>query len=116
MRWIAIGVALTFGTLVTALTLQDPLAAANLTPSERAAGLRSADLEVNGANCRFCRIHLERTLLAVPGVKMAAADMARHRARVVYDPSIVRPADLQEAARDGARLSPDEGRETSPAL
>ncbi len=106
MRWIAIGVTLSLGTLVTALTLQDPLAAANLTAAERVAGLRSTDIEVDGANCRFCRIHLERTLLAVPGVRVAAADMSRHRARIVYDPSIVRPADLQEAAHNGGRLIP----------
>lgn len=97
--------ALTFGTLVAALSLEDPLAAAHLTRSERAAGLRSADIGVNGTNCRFCRIHLERTLLGVPGVKVAVADMAHHRARIVYDPSIVSPTDLRDVARIGARLS-----------
>jgi copper chaperone CopZ len=109
MRWIVTAVPLSFGTLVTALTLQDPLAAANLTASEQAAGLRSADIEVCGANCRFCRIHLERTLLEVPGVRVAVADMSRHLARIVYDPSIVRPAELEEAARSGGRLLPAGG-------
>jgi copper chaperone CopZ len=97
---IVTGVALAFGTLVLALGLQNPLAAADLTASERAAGFRSVDIEVNGANCRFCRINVEQTLSAIPGVKVARADMSRHDARVVYDPSRVQPADLAEALRE----------------
>jgi len=99
MGKIAIGVALAFGTLVLALALQDPLAAGSLTASQRAAGFRSADIEVNGENCRFCRINIEQALKAVPGVKVAKADMTHHRARVVYDPLIAQPADFMEAVR-----------------
>ena len=109
---IGIAAALGFGALVLALALQDPLAAANLTPSERAAGLRSVDLEVGGANCRFCRIDAERTLSAIPGVKIAKADMSRHEARVVYDPSVVQPSDLVAALRERPRALG--GRESPP--
>jgi|SRR5581483_881751 len=100
MGKIVTGVVLAFGALLTGLVLQDPLAAANLTASGRAAGLRSVDIEVNGANCRFCRIDVERTLSAIPGVRVAKADMSRHDARVLYDPAMVQPAALVEALRE----------------
>ena len=99
MGKIALGVALAFGALATVLALQDPLAAGSLTASQRAAGFRSADIEVNGENCRFCRIDIEQALKAVAGVKVAKADMTHHRARVVYDPLIAQPADFVEAVR-----------------
>jgi copper chaperone CopZ len=85
--------------LLATLALQDPLSVANLTPAEQQAGLRSVQLEVNGANCRFCRIHVERTLRDLPGVKVAKADMARHEARVVYDPNVIQPSGLMAALR-----------------
>jgi copper chaperone CopZ len=83
-----------------ALGLHDPLAAATLTSADRAAGLRSTELVVGGQDCRFCRIGIERTLKAVPGVKAAKADMTHHRARVVYDPNLVVPPQLAEAIRE----------------
>ncbi len=99
MSRVAIGLALVTGGLFAALAVQDPLAPAALSSAQRAAGLRSIELEVNGENCRFCRINVERTLAALAGVKVAKADLAHHRARVVYDPTLVQPADLAEAIR-----------------
>ncbi|HUB07467.1 MAG TPA: heavy metal-associated domain-containing protein [Myxococcales bacterium] len=100
-------VALVAAGVFVALALRDPLAAADLTAAQRAAGLRSVDIEVNGEDCRFCRINVERTLKSLAGVKVAKADMAHHRARVVYDPAVMRPEDLTAAIRGvgvGARL------------
>ena len=71
------------GALVATLALQDPLAAASLTASQRSAGFRMAEIEVNGEDCRFCRINVERTLKDVAGVKVAKADMAHHRSAYV---------------------------------
>jgi P-type Cu2+ transporter len=99
MSKIALGVALVFSGFFVALAVRDPLAAAALTPAQRAAGFRSVEIEVNGENCRFCRINVEHILKAVAGVKVAKADMAHHRARVVYDPSVVQPATLLGAIR-----------------
>jgi copper chaperone CopZ len=97
MSKIALGMGLAGAALFVSLALRDPLAAAALTPSQRAAGFVSAEIEVNGENCRFCRINVERTLKGIEGVKRAKADMAHHRARVVYDPKLVRLAALTAA-------------------
>src|SRR5450432_2914294 len=99
MSKVAIGMGFAAAGLVVFLSLRDPLSAARLTPALRSAGFRSTELEVNGPNCRFCRINVERTLRDLPGVKVAKADMAHHRARVVYDPTIVQPIDLLAALR-----------------
>ncbi len=99
MSRIALVVALVFGSVFAALAAQDPLAAANLTSTQQAAGLRSIDIEVNGENCRFCRINVERSLKALAGVKAAKADMGHHRARIVYDPRLVQPSELTDAVR-----------------
>jgi Cu2+-exporting ATPase len=95
----AIGMALVLGALFGTLALRDPLGAASLTAGQREAGLRSVDLEVNGENCRFCRINVERSLQALSGVRLAKADMAHHRARVVYDPRLVQTEALVAAIR-----------------
>jgi len=99
MKPILLAVVLSLGGLFVALSLQDPLAAASLTDSQRAAGYQSVEFEVNGTDCKFCRINVERNLKDVPGVLAAKADMAHHRARVVYDPNVVAPTTLMEAVR-----------------
>jgi Cu2+-exporting ATPase len=110
MSKIALGMGLVSAALFVSLAFKDPLAVAALTPNERAAGFVSAEIKVNGENCRFCRINVERTLTGIEGVKIAKADMAHHRARVVYDPKLVQPADLTAAIQgfgvSAALLSP----------
>ncbi len=95
-----LAVAVGFAGIFAVLATRDPLAAANLSSAQQAAGFRSVDLEVNGENCRFCRINVERTLKGIAGVKVAKADMGNHRARIVYDPRLVQPSDLAEAVHD----------------
>jgi P-type Cu2+ transporter len=92
--------ALGLGGFFALLASQDPLRVATLTSAQRSAGYLSTELEVNGTDCRFCRIHVERTLKEIPGVKVAKADMAHHRARVVYDPALVQPPALLSALRE----------------
>jgi copper chaperone CopZ len=99
MSKVALALALASAAILSALAVQDPLAAASLTPAQRAAGLLSTELVVNGEDCRFCRINVERTLKEVPGVRAAKADMHHHRARVIYDPKVVKPDDLAAALR-----------------
>ena len=55
MRPVAISVAQVFGVFFAGLSWRDPLAKAALTATEKSAGLKSQDLEIAGANCRFCR-------------------------------------------------------------
>jgi Cu2+-exporting ATPase len=109
MSRIALALASASAALLIALAARDPLAAANLTSADRAMGLRSVEFEVNGTNCRFCRINVERSLQSLPGVKIAKADMPHHRARVVFDPQTIQAKDLIAAVRDvgvGANLAP----------
>jgi Cu2+-exporting ATPase len=99
MSKIAVALAIASAAIISMLALQDPLAAASLTPAQRAEGFLSTELVVNGEDCRFCRINVERALKEVPGVRAAKADMHHHRARVVYDPRIVQPDELAAALR-----------------
>jgi hypothetical protein len=107
MSKIALATAVSLGGLFVALSVRDPLAEATLTVAQRAAGFQSAEIAVSGEDCRFCRINAERILRAVPGVLAAKADMAHHRARVVYNPEMVQPSALESAVRgtpsDGER-------------
>jgi copper chaperone CopZ len=110
MNRVALGLALALGGTCFALARVNPLAAVALTAAQREAGLRTMDLEINGANCRFCRINVERTLKDMAGVSSARADMSRHRARVIYDPRLVQPNDLVAAVHGigvGAQPAPD---------
>lgn len=49
--------------------------------------------------CASCQHHVEQTLRATAGVDSAHVDLMAHRARVVFDPSVVVPEQLVEAIR-----------------
>ena len=70
MSKIALGISLAYVALVLAVSLQDPLGSVKMTAAQRAAGYRSADIELHGEVCRFCRINAglaaERTLKGLP--------------------------------------------------
>ena len=44
-------------------------------------------LTVTGMTCTNCVHHIQKALAALPGVQLAEVDLARHRARVLHDPS-----------------------------
>ncbi|MEZ6036597.1 MAG: heavy metal-associated domain-containing protein [Planctomycetota bacterium] len=64
-------------------------------------------LHVTGMTCNHCVHHIQKALAALPGVQSAEVDLARHRARVLHDPSRA-PVEALIAA------IVDEGYEASP--
>src|SRR5512146_2712679 len=50
-------------------------------------------------SCAACARTIELTLKQVPGVSEAGVNYATARATVVFDPALVRPADLVDAVR-----------------
>jgi len=59
----------------------------------------SITLPVLGMSCAACQHHVEEALRATAGVESARVDLMAHRASVVFDPALARPAQLVEAIR-----------------
>jgi Cu+-exporting ATPase len=59
----------------------------------------SLTLPVLGMTCASCQQHVEAALSATAGVESARVDLMAHRASVVFDPALVKPAQLIEAIR-----------------
>ena len=57
-------------------------------------GLERLDLPVTGMSCASCSAKIEGVLRGIAGVESAAVNFADSRATVVYEPGLVRPADL----------------------
>jgi len=57
-------------------------------------------LPVQGMTCANCALTVERNLKRVQGVTEAAVNFATEQATVVFDPTLVRPADLVERVRE----------------
>jgi copper chaperone CopZ len=103
MTKLAAGIFIAYAALVAVVSLQDPLGSIKLTSAQRSAGYQVADIELHGEDCRFCRINVrmqvEQALKGLAGVKVAKVDKAHYRARVIYDPAVVREQDLVTAVR-----------------
>ena len=56
-------------------------------------------LPVLGMTCASCQHHVEEALRSTAGVESARVDLMAHRANVVFDPALVKPAQLVEAIR-----------------
>jgi P-type Cu+ transporter len=59
----------------------------------------SIELPVLGMSCAACQHHVQSALTATAGVVAARVDLMRHRARIAFDPEVVRPQQLVEAIR-----------------
>jgi Cu+-exporting ATPase len=59
----------------------------------------SITLPVLGMTCASCQHHVEAALRATAGVESARVDLMAHRASVVFDLALVKPAQLVEAIR-----------------
>jgi Cu+-exporting ATPase len=59
----------------------------------------SLTLPVLGMSCAACQHHVEAALRATAGVESARVDLMAHRASVVFDPAVTKPAQLVEAIR-----------------
>ncbi|MFZ1084426.1 MAG: heavy metal translocating P-type ATPase [Terracidiphilus sp.] len=59
----------------------------------------SITLPVLGMSCAACQHHVEEALRATAGVESARVDLMAHRASVVFDPALLKPAQLVEAIR-----------------
>src|SRR5712692_6992017 len=52
---------------------------------------------VTGMTCASCVRRIEKALAKVQGVQEASVNLATEKARVVYDPSVASPAQMQAA-------------------
>jgi Cu+-exporting ATPase len=59
----------------------------------------SITLPVLGMSCASCQLHVEAALRAASGVESAHVDLMTHRASVIFNPAVVKPAQLVEAVR-----------------
>lgn len=64
------------------------------------------NLAISGMHCSSCANIIERQLKKVPGVSEARVNFASEKASIVYDPSLVKIADLENAvAKAGYKAS-----------
>jgi P-type Cu+ transporter len=80
-------------------------------PQASAGGQRTADLNITGMTCGACQANVQRALSRQPGVARASVNLVTGQARVVFDPAVVRPAQLVssvEAVGYGAEIPPAE--------
>jgi Cu+-exporting ATPase len=69
---------------------------------------RTAALQVTGMTCAGCQANVQRALARQPGVREASVNLLTGQARVVFDPSVVEPAQLVGAVTSlgyGAELA-----------
>jgi copper chaperone CopZ len=62
--------------------------------------MQTTTLKISGMTCGGCVAAVQRVLQAVEGVEKAAVSLADSTATVQYEPSRVKPADLQAAIED----------------
>ncbi len=79
---------------------------------------REVSLPITGMTCASCVRRVERALAKVEGVGEASVNLATEKARVTYDPAVVRPDQLKaavEKAGYGVRELPPEELSPTPA-
>jgi len=74
---------------------------------------RRLDFAIHGMSCASCVAAVERALAAVPGVQLAAVNLAAERGSVCYDPCLADPAAVIRAVAD-AGYAPAVERVTFP--
>lgn len=57
----------------------------------------TADLTVSGMTCAACQANVQRALSRQPGVDSAAVNLMTGQARILYNPSVITPAQLVSA-------------------
>jgi copper chaperone CopZ len=62
--------------------------------------MQTTTLKISGMTCGGCVAAVQRVLQDVEGVEKAAVSLADSTATVQYEPSRVKPADLQAAIED----------------
>ena len=62
--------------------------------------MESIKLKVKGMTCGGCVAAVERVLKALDGVGRADVSLAQGEAQVEYEPSRLKPADLEAAIED----------------
>ena len=60
----------------------------------------AVDLNVSGMTCAACQANVQRALKRQPGVADATVNLMTGQARVIFDPSVVQPAQLVSAVED----------------
>ena len=60
---------------------------------------QSLTLPILGMTCDSCQHHVEAALRSTAGVESARVDLMAHRASVVFNPALAKPAQLVEAIR-----------------
>ena len=68
-------------------------------PAKKIGKLIKQSLPVLEMTCAACAVSVESMLKATAGVKDASVNFANQTALVEYDPTIAKPADLQNAVR-----------------
>ena len=68
-------------------------------PAKKISKLIKQSLPVLEMTCAACAVSVESMLKATAGVKVASVNFANQTALVEYDPTIAKPADLQNAVR-----------------
>ncbi len=61
---------------------------------------RTASFGVSGMTCASCAGTIEGAIGELPGVEKASVNLVTEKARVVYDPLKVTPADIQKAVKE----------------
>jgi P-type Cu+ transporter len=69
-------------------------------PAESERESERLDIPVTGMSCASCAARIGNLLGGLPGVKKAGVNFAASRATVVYDPGLVRPAELVAKIRE----------------
>ena len=77
----------------------DPIAAPTAAESSSAqsSDSREVSLPITGMTCASCVRRVEKALAKVEGVREASVNLATEKARVAYDPAVVRPEQLKSA-------------------
>jgi len=69
---------------------------------------KQAELKISGMTCATCAVTIEKSLQGVEGVAKAEVNLGRESARVEFDPSRVKAADLQKAVEEaGYQVVPE---------
>jgi Cu+-exporting ATPase len=58
------------------------------------AATETTDLNVSGMTCAACQANVQRALTRQPGVAEASVNLMTGQARIIFDPSVVQPAQL----------------------
>lgn len=67
---------------------------------EKADDQGQADLKITGMSCAACSARIEKKLSGLKGVKLASVNLSTERARVSYDPGVIKASDMIKVIED----------------